>query len=666
MSGILRRLFRASFLRVFSVAMVSCFILLNGTRQTNFTFEKKHDGYPVTTKTDLKDLDIAHWDEQVGFSGSKYLALLAGLVLTFLYGAVSPLITEICLAHQRARRLTILEETGELEAIYRKEPKSVMKSFEFSLGIVFFILGYSYIVAVSYPFIPFGDIMRERTRSVYFVNTTAVFGLVWYVGLRLRRTSRLILDKNIVPAQRQRSIQFFMLVLVGIAFIVVITGRVGLMEEDRSFPAGKTTAVDYRKEVLHIHHIMMDLLVERNRGTDTTLPEYVTEFIKEDYDFKWNEMRKNITETKENEYVNKTYQLNHLNKDVRKDVFAAAEAMSSYIGLIWTVHFGLDNYNVDSFNRMAKWAVKLNAGVIGLLESDAMHFVTGNRDMTEYMSYHTGFRYTDYGSPLIDSTYGCTIISRYPIKSVRRYVLPSPIGELACAVLAELDIYGLTVRTFVGHFGNTEHKADGILQSKYLGKLAKNTVGPAVWLGYLVTHPGESKHYGEYSDPAKPGLFRDAGLDMYVNRPWTELVERGGYHEVPPPFEKKDPEAPHDFDVEFKLHYVKEIAQLEKALGRPPDDSFRRPPANESRRHFYFNATNRYALDHPRFEFMDRYCQYSLYKTGKAKDELPENREKVQPIAAELFDWRRVVEPVADISDTEIQLIQLLFTERTE
>lgn len=86
-----------------------------------------------------------------------------------------------------------------------------------------------------------------------------------------------------------------------------------------------------------------------------------------------------------------------------------------------------------------------------------MHVTNGNRDFAEYLSYYLGFQYTDYGPTALDNTFGCTLLSRYPITKVHRYVAPSPLGELACIIHAELDVFGLRVQTFVGHFGNTEH-----------------------------------------------------------------------------------------------------------------------------------------------------------------------------------------------------------------
>jgi hypothetical protein len=73
--------------------------------------------------------------------------------------------------------------------------------------------------------------------------------------------------------------------------------------------------------------------------------------------------------------------------------------------------------------------------------------------------------------------------------------LPSPYGELACIIVADLDTGDPTVppmRVVVSHFGNTEDAEDRRLQSLALADLVRqtreqNAAQPLLVLSYLTT-----------------------------------------------------------------------------------------------------------------------------------------------------------------------------------
>lgn len=662
-----RLAFNQSWTRFGIVMAAGTLFLLFGTRQTNFAFEKVHADYPVSFETPREKVLIKHWDAQMSFAGNRYAALLGGLVMVFCCGVLYPIAMELCLVHQAVRRQMRVDDSLDVEAALRAEG-SFFTSFEFCYfaGMVVFIL--PYVLAISYPFIPLGFLFREQSRPTVIFNMAGVFGLTLVLCRRMRNV-RMTAVSDTTIARRQRTMHHFIAALIPLAFLLVFIGRTALQPDDVGYPAGKTTALRYPDEVLRLHNLLIEMRVRRNNITDPQNLRFQNDYTMGVFNHDMDELARNVTETEDSRYVRPEYGLQHLSKEERGEVMAAARAMTFFSGLIWTVHFGLDNYDVDSFARMAHHARRTEVGVVGLLESDSMHLTNGNRDMVEYMAYYMGFPYTDYGPTALDNTYGCALISRYPIRSVRRYVIPSPLGELACTIHAELDVYGATVHTYVGHFGNTEHWADGLLQSQFLGRLVETNPGPSMWLGYLVTHVGNPERYGRYADPEAPGRFRDAGLEMYTRHPWVRLRERGGYEEPPPPPRVYKPGDSTDFDVEYKLQqpYVQQLeaSQFKGTI----DASFRRTPSNETVRQFHYLDTNRYTDAHPRFEFLDRYCQYCLFKTGAARDELPVNREAVarNVFDVQLFDWWRITKPPeSDLSDTEIQVIQLRFTKHDQ
>ncbi|KAJ3021723.1 hypothetical protein HKX48_007892 [Thoreauomyces humboldtii] len=157
---------------------------------------------------------------------------------------------------------------------------------------------------------------------------------------------------------------------------------------------------------------------------------------------------------------------------------------------IWTVHFGLDDQLYSSHERMASVIRELELDVIGLLETDTYRIIMGNRDLTQYLGETLGM-YVDYGPSPTKHTWGCSMLSKFPILKSEHLMLPSPVGELACAIHATLDVFGKEVDVIVSHNGQEEDPLDRELQTRTLADIMKKTSpNPFVFLGYVVTHPG--------------------------------------------------------------------------------------------------------------------------------------------------------------------------------
>lgn len=79
---------------------------------------------------------------------------------------------------------------------------------------------------------------------------------------------------------------------------------------------------------------------------------------------------------------------------------------------------------------------------------------------------------------------GCVLISKYPILRSSHHLLPSPDGELAPAIHATLDVYGVEVDVVVAHNGQEEDPIDRELQSRELGRLMRQRwPTPTIFLG---------------------------------------------------------------------------------------------------------------------------------------------------------------------------------------
>ncbi|CAK7232704.1 Protein cwh43 [Sporothrix curviconia] len=160
---------------------------------------------------------------------------------------------------------------------------------------------------------------------------------------------------------------------------------------------------------------------------------------------------------------------------------------------IWTIHFSLDNDMWSSERRMRDLIKEAELDVVGLLESDLQRIIMGNRDTTQYLAEDLGM-YVDYGPGPNKHTWGAALLSKFPIINSTHHLLPSPVGELAPAIHATLDVYGTLVDVFVFHSGQEEDPEDRRLQSEYLAKLMGSTDRPSFLLSYLVTKPLEGNY----------------------------------------------------------------------------------------------------------------------------------------------------------------------------
>ena len=160
---------------------------------------------------------------------------------------------------------------------------------------------------------------------------------------------------------------------------------------------------------------------------------------------------------------------------------------------IWTVHFSLDNDMWSSEQRQRDAIKELELDVVGLLETDNQRIIMGNRDTTQYLAEELGM-YVDYGPGPDKHTWGCALLSKFPIINSTHHLVPSPVGELAPAIHATLDAYGELVDVFVFHSGQEEDVEDRRQQTEYLSGLMGSTDRPAMLLSYLVTKPLEGNY----------------------------------------------------------------------------------------------------------------------------------------------------------------------------
>lgn len=186
---------------------------------------------------------------------------------------------------------------------------------------------------------------------------------------------------------------------------------------------------------------------------------------------------------------------------------------------IWTVHFGLDNSMWASEESMVFLFKSMELDVVGLLETDTQHIPMGNRDITSKLAHELNM-YADYGPGPNKHTWGCALLSKFPIVNSTHHLLPSPVGELAPAIHATLKTYDDTlVDVFVFHSGQEQDELDRKLQSEGMAKLMGSTQRPTILLSYLVTDPHEG-NYNTYVSEASG--MKD--IDPTDDERWCEYI----------------------------------------------------------------------------------------------------------------------------------------------
>lgn len=166
---------------------------------------------------------------------------------------------------------------------------------------------------------------------------------------------------------------------------------------------------------------------------------------------------------------------------------------------IWTIHFGLDNDMWASEGRMRDLLADAELDVVGFLESDTQRVIMGHRDITQQIAEELGY-YTDFGPGPNKHTWGCALFSKFPILNSTHHLLPSPVGELAPAIHATLDVYGKAVDVVVFHSGQEEDVEDRRLQSLGISDIMAGSSNPLILLSYLVTKPLQGNYHTYVSE----------------------------------------------------------------------------------------------------------------------------------------------------------------------
>jgi endonuclease/exonuclease/phosphatase family metal-dependent hydrolase len=169
--------------------------------------------------------------------------------------------------------------------------------------------------------------------------------------------------------------------------------------------------------------------------------------------------------------------------------------------------------------------------VVGLLETDTQRIIMGNRDSTVNLAEQLGM-YVDYGPGPNKHTWGAALLSKFPIVNSTHHLLPSPVGELAPAIHATLDMYGEMIDIVVFHSGQEEDPEDRRLQSEYLAKLMGSSPRPMILLSYLVTKPLEGNYNTYVSNTSGMKDIDPSDWDRWCEYILYKRLHRTGYARI--------------------------------------------------------------------------------------------------------------------------------------
>jgi len=95
--------------------------------------------------------------------------------------------------------------------------------------------------------------------------------------------------------------------------------------------------------------------------------------------------------------------------------------------------------------------------------------------MTQFLGEDLGM-YVDYGPGPNKHTWGAALLSKFPIINSTHHLLPSPVGELAPAIHATLDIYGQYVDIIVSHNGRPQECESEVNESRPRRRPGRSTI----------------------------------------------------------------------------------------------------------------------------------------------------------------------------------------------
>ncbi|EQC34604.1 hypothetical protein SDRG_07927 [Saprolegnia diclina VS20] len=153
----------------------------------------------------------------------------------------------------------------------------------------------------------------------------------------------------------------------------------------------------------------------------------------------------------------------------------------------FNVYQGFNRAGGNNFNAIRSMLDDFNPHIVALQESDTMQTGSGSLDLALYLALHRGMY--SFASPATDAdSFGCTLLSSFPILAATGIVLPSQ-GENACFQHVQLNVRGTPLHVMNVHLGN-DGTTDRDTQLALVLAHVRNASGPLVLMGDFNTRKG--------------------------------------------------------------------------------------------------------------------------------------------------------------------------------
>ena len=173
------------------------------------------------------------------------------------------------------------------------------------------------------------------------------------------------------------------------------------------------------------------------------------------------------------------------------------------------------SYNIEvgyeaNMDAIGEYIKGIKPDIVALQEVDEWAYRSNNKSRKGVNQVVELAMYADM-LPLFSKTrdleeggyYGIGLLSKYPINSYKRLLLPQndTIYEPRVMIIVEIDIYGNPFTIINTHL--TLHDGDRLLQGKFIARKLKKIKGPKIICGDFNSYPQEptiTKSLGKYSD----------------------------------------------------------------------------------------------------------------------------------------------------------------------
>ncbi|KDO34198.1 hypothetical protein SPRG_19040 [Saprolegnia parasitica CBS 223.65] len=165
---------------------------------------------------------------------------------------------------------------------------------------------------------------------------------------------------------------------------------------------------------------------------------------------------------------------------------------------------GFNRAGGNNFHAIRSMLDDFDPHIVALQESDTMQTGSGSLDLTLYLALHRGMY--SFANPATDAdSFGCTLLSSFPILAASGIVLPS-LGENACFQHVLLNVHGTLLHVMNVHLGN-DGTTDRDKQLELVLAYVQNASGPLILMGDFNTR----KNSRAYASMMQSTQLLDAG-----------------------------------------------------------------------------------------------------------------------------------------------------------